>query len=291
MTDKRRWLFDEDLDGISYLRINQDYAWQAIGGRETIWRDSFGGEHRKDKPNVFFLRYYRALNSKQQASGYFLHVDGRGFGDDERSSYIGGRALGKLIGDFKYWAEAAWLFGRSGARRSKGLGFDIGATKTLATLPKRPYLTLALAYGSGDDGQGSDSSFRQSGLHSNKGRFGGVSSFRYYGYVFDPELSNLLILTAGIGVRPERDWSIDLIYHHYRQARVADKLRDDGIRADPDGIHRNLGSELDLVFGLRNWRNQALSIEAVVGIFYPGAAFGSSSSSSRHIELLLKWKF
>jgi hypothetical protein len=33
----------------------------------------------------------------------------------------------------------------------------------------------------------------------------------------DPELSNLLIFTGGIGIRPTRRSSIDLVYHHYLQ--------------------------------------------------------------------------
>ncbi|MGB7181597.1 MAG: alginate export family protein [Burkholderiaceae bacterium] len=292
VVDDRKWVFDEDIDAISYLKMAQDHAWQAFIGRESLWRDGFTGEHNKEKPNVYFLQYYQAFNERKQGSAYVLHVDGRGFGDDERSSYVGGQIKGRLPQDLNYWAQGALMFGRTGSDKVSGLGFDVGITKKLHKLKSRPYFTLALAYGGGngsDDQAGG--TFRQSGLHSNKGRFGGVASFRYYGHVFDPELSNIVILTAGVGIRPNRNWSVDLIYHRYNQISAASALRDDGIRVDPNGMNRRLGSEIDLVFGLRNWREQKITLEAVMGFFYPGEAYGASRSSSNHFELLLKWKF
>ena len=37
-------------------------------------------------------------------------------------------------------------------------------------------------------------------MQRNRGKFNGVVSFRYYGEVLDPELTNLRILTLGIGL-------------------------------------------------------------------------------------------
>ena len=62
-----------------------------------------------------------------------------------------------------------------------------------------------------------DHAFRQTGIQDNNDKFGGVTSFKYYGELLEPELSNLHILTAGIGRRFGRRMSLDLIYHNYRQ--------------------------------------------------------------------------
>ena len=134
-----------------------------------------------------------------------------------------------------------------------------------------PYLTAGVAFGSGDDGSGTDTTFRQSGLHGNSDRFGGVTSLHYYGEVLDPELSNLAILTFGVGFRPTRRSSVDLVYHRYAQHRRQDDLRDVSIDADPDGRSRFIGDEIDLIIGIKEIEN--IDIELVGGIFLPGRAF------------------
>ena len=152
----------------------------------------------------------------------------------------------------------------------RGWGFDAGTTRQLG---KRWYLTAAWAYGQGDrnSGNGTDGNFRQTRLQDNNGKFGGVTSFRYYGELVDPELANLHIGTLGLGFRFGRRGSVDLVAHYYRQDVAIRKILDSDIDQKPDGINRELGWEVDAIVGWRPVR--AWDFEFVLGWFKPGEAF------------------
>ncbi len=154
----------------------------------------------------------------------------------------------------------------------KGYGIDLGATY-VADLPWKPALTLGYAYGTGDDNtrDGVDHKFRQPDLEDNSARFNGIARLKYYGELFDPELSNMAIFTAGLGIRPTRRTSIDLVFHSYRQNELDDDQRSIDVDIDPNGLSTDLGREIDLVIGSREIRD--LSIEFSVGYFNPGNAF------------------
>lgn len=111
--------------------------------------------------------------------------------------------------------------------------------------------TLGFAFGSGDSDPDTDvdRNFRQTGLHDNSGKFNGNTKFKYYGEVFDPELSNMMIWTAGAGIRPSKNTSLDVVYHHYSQVDRSDELRDVDIDPDPTGKSRDLGHAVDLIVG------------------------------------------
>jgi alginate production protein len=176
------------------------------------------------------------------------------------------------VADLDYWLELAYVGGRDGAKTIRGWGGELGATYELQRGP-RPSLTLGFAFGSGDRDPGDryDESFRQTGLQDNEGDFGGAASFKYYGEVLDSELSNLGILTAGIGIRPADQFSLDLVYHYYLQHRASPTLRNAGIDADPAGRSRHLGSEVDFIVGLAELLDR-VEFKAAVGYFMPGAA-------------------
>ena len=129
-----------------------------------------------------------------------------------------------LIQDFlkpriKYWLDAAFVRGNVESRKIRGFGLDTGITLIARKFKQRPFLTFAYGFGSGDkDTQdGIDRNFRQTGLQNNSGRFGGVVNFEYYGVLLQPELSNMHILTAGIGFRPFERASVEFVYHRYLQ--------------------------------------------------------------------------
>ena len=147
-------------------------------------------------------------------------------------------------GRIEYWLDAAAVFGDetfteySGMTGSRvvevvdshsvsGGGFDLGGTWFLP-LFGRTAVTAGYAYGSGDPGMEEfrDTGFRQTGLQDNSDKFLGVASFRYYGELLDPELSNLHVVTAGVGLRFFKKSSIDLVYHWYRQAQAAPFMHD-----------------------------------------------------------------
>ncbi len=119
----------------------------------------------------------------------------------------------------------------------------------------------------------SDGTFRQTGLQDKNARWGGVDRFRYYGELFRPELSNLHVLTAAIGVDLFESSSIELVYHYYRQDEAAATLRESRVKASAGGSNPDLGHEIDLIVGLEEWEH--IEIELIGSVFRAGSAFGS----------------
>ncbi len=204
-------------------------------------------------------------------------------------SASGRRKLGRP-GTLHYWIHAAGVVGHEtfydlagpteGRRvssvnrhRVRGWGLDLGMTWQ-TKLPTRPRLTVAYAYGSGDAkaGKETDGSFRQTGLQDNNDKFRGVDSFRYYGELIDPEVSNLHIATASLGFPLFEHSSIEFVYHYYRQVEAANFVRDVEFKRDPDGRHRTIGHEWDVIIGIEEWG--PLELEFTASLFRTGAAFG-----------------
>ena len=133
-----------------------------------------------------------------------------------------------------------------------------------------------------------DGAFRQTGLQENEARWTGVTRFKYYGELLDPELSILAIVTVGLGLRPTKRSSIDLAYHDYRQETASARLRGAALAADPNGLSRRLGSELDLVVGYDGVTG--LEIKGVLSYFLPGQAFPQGDGSV-FARVKLEWKW
>ena len=131
---------------------------------------------------------------------YNFFQDDRGSAN-KSSIFYGLHLSGEMIHSLKYWLELAHVRGRSKSNKIRGIGFDLGSTYKL-DLPLRPSITLGCAFGSGDDDplDNENNNFRQTGLQDNSAKFNGVTHLKYYGEMFDPELSNLVILTAGFGL-------------------------------------------------------------------------------------------
>ena len=169
------------------------------------------------------------------------------------------------------------------------MGYDVGAIYDFDR-PLRPSLIMGYAFGSGDGDpdDGIDRNFRQTGLHDNEHELDGLADFRYYGVVLEPELSNLEILTVGLGVKPSERLSMHLLYHAYRQHQASPTLRDTNLDADPNGRDRNLGSAIDLVMGVELSRQ--LSVDVELGYFMPGGAFDDDDNAFL-AELDFKFEF
>lgn len=156
----------------------------------------------------------------------------------------------------------------------RGWGLDLGMT-WLLPITAEPRLTLAFATASGDDtpDNGTDSAFRQTGVHANEPGFGGVERFNGYGEILDPELSNLSVFTAGIGFSLLESSSIDVVYHAYRLHEPADSLRNARLDAELTGTSRDLGQGFDVVLGLEEWERIEFTFSA--SLFQTGEAFGT----------------
>jgi alginate production protein len=288
--DERQWLYDEELDAVRlWLRQGALTAELSLSRDGLVRKDLLSSAPREEINNYVLSASYQLLPDLTLEAYAIVRDDLAA--SRSRPVFLGVRSRGEAIEDLDYWFELGYVGGWDGSTRISGWGIDLGATYEWQVGPK-PALTLGFAFGSGDrnPGDGTDRSFRQTGLQDNESDFGGATDFKYYGEVLDPELSNLAIFTAGIGIRPSDKISVDLVYHYYLQHRAAATLRNAGIDAEPSGRSRRLGSGVDLILGLQEIYDH-LELKAVVGYFSPGAAFPDRNGGAWVVRAEVQFRF
>ena len=309
--DDRLWWWDEDLDALrlDYERGDVEVA-LSVARELAPARSDLGSVVPEDnralrliaeaswnhRPNhsLHFFGLAVTDHSPEETIGEI--VDNADKDDsDANLGWLGLRAMGgwesESRGVLGYWIDTAVVGGRerflefddlsssasvvgqSTDRSVYGWAFDAGVTWILP-LAADPRVTAGYAIGSGDGSpfEGADRSFRQTGLHSNEPGLGGVRRFRQYGLLLDPELSNLSVLTIGVGCSLLASSSVDLVYHHYRLQEPAESLRSARIDTTLNGRDRDLGQAFDLVFAFEEWKR--LEVEVSGSLFQAGAAFG-----------------
>jgi alginate production protein len=280
--DARLWLYDAALDSVT-ARLN-------LGLLQTDL--SFGRENWKDLDLISTM-------PKGQTRYYILHSEYRGIEDHRFAAYAitlrdratplsegkpwitGVRAYGRPTDQVNYWTDVAVLKGSDPAGQNyRGWAFDVGATYRFTKVAMQPSFTVGYAYGSGDSdpNDSRNKEFRQTGLQSNEGRFGGLTQFKVYGEAFDPELSNLRIFTVGAGFRPAANMFVDLVYHKYKLDKVGNDLRSSALTAlinqDDTRLSKSVGDGIDLIVGFRNlFGIRRLGFEVRAGVFFPGDAY------------------
>lgn len=262
--EEREWLYDQNLDAVRVILDRNE--WRG----EFSYSTTLSSGSPLDESSRNWIAYISNNDSKRHLGAYWIDRNDRK-DTGGHPVHFGARAHGDWIDDHLSWAEFSVLRGESLGRGNSGYGFDVGTTWAPNGEGNWGY-TAGYALGSGDSSAtGTNGNFAQTGLNDNNGKLLGVTSFRYYGELLDPELSNLSILTVGIGKRFGKKSSIDFLLHKYDQLDAVGFLRDTNLRATPDGVHSDLGWELDIVFGSRaidHW-----SFEVVLGVFQPGDAF------------------
>lgn len=282
--DDREWLYNRNLDG---FRAFYQLGGLSLEGSVTTGFD-LGNRYDNRALNLMGIAAID-LGSRCEVSAYV--IDRRDPSETNESPFhYGLRSSGRPGKSLYYWSDLAFVSGVDGTSRLRGHAADLGATYIFETLPLKPNFTIGFAHGSGDrdPSDRTDGSFRQTGMQQNDGKFAGVTSFRYYGELMDPELSNLNILTVGAGARLFNKTSLDLVVHGYSQDVASTKLRNTNLKASPDGIHRRLGTGIDLILGIREL--DALDVELTGGWFDPGAAF-STDQAAYTVKLQFRLKF
>ena len=291
--DEREWLFDEELDGVRLIYDISYYSMEiSVTRRNLASRDLFNpDEEEKINNYILYGKYEKEEGEIETILGaYLLYRDGKDEEDGE-PLFAGIHANGDITEFTGYWLELAGVLGSDDENDDiRAFGFDIGLMYEL-DLPAEPTLTIAYAFGTGDGNEedNKDNNFRQTGLQSNESSFNGVPDFKYYGEVLDPELSNLSIITAGFGINPIEEGSIDLVYHYYSQNKLADSLMDSALDTEPDGESKDIGNEIDLIIGyeLENKFEAAVRL----GYFIPGDAFGSDAANSFTGKIEIQYEF
>lgn len=266
----REWLYDADLDAVRLFYTSLPIVIEGSVG--TVLYDAPDA----DEDVVDYVLYGSYVTSKNgQISAYV--IDRENWNTPDRRINLGLRGREEPLHDLEGWFEAALSRGELDGDRLNGWAFDAGATYVIEDSPVEPSFTAGFAVGSGDRDteDGENGNFRQTGLQDNNSRWNGVTSFRYYGEVLEPELSNMRITTLGVGIRPTPRSSVDLVHHYVWQDETAVALLRplSNLRQNTNGEHGVLGHEIDLVVGVKEIEN--VKIEVLVGTFMPGNAFNS----------------
>ncbi len=267
--DPREWLYDQSLDGIRLFKQTKNLNIEASLSTTV----GLGNDRDKDARNSII--YVSNREGLRHYAAYAIHRDFRG-DTDETQTHTGVRFIGPLTNTLTGWLDLSLLTGDRADRDVRAWGADTGV-RWMLDKQSRTALTLSYAAGSGDDGGSTDGRFRQTGLQDNNGKLTGTTAIRYYGELFDPELSNIAIASFGIGRRFFGRNSIEVKAHQYRQRRASTRLTNTNFDRRPNGLDNDLGWEMDLVVGVRRFRNWEL--EFVGGYFKPGKALGSRDSA------------
>lgn len=314
--DRREWWWSEDLDAARIYYKKRKLRLE-LGVAQELAKDSFERGDidpeeddllrvlgratwkwaRRQRLGLFFL--YQDDHSRTEPVGSIVDRDKEDESDADLF-WIGLRARGRWkdpsLGRFRYWLDTAYLTGREKSIDYDSLdgasivderlkytvsGWSMDAGVSWRTrFPLKPRFTLGYALGSGerDSDRRADKSFRQTGLQKNKGRFWGVNSFRYYGELLRPELSNLHVLTLSLGLPLLKDSSVEFVYHRYWQDHTAPFMRNARIQARPLGKDNDIGQEWNVVVGIEEWRH--VELDLVAALFRSGNAYGSLSGES-----------
>lgn len=278
--DERHWLYDTSLDAIFARTKLDNFIVELTAARKDRWNlDLIRNVPTGHIDNYMLYVDYRGIEDIRLA-GYTIYSQDNA-GKEGKPLHMGLRAYGMPSNKFNFWSELAFLRGKDELQRDfSAYAVDVGGTYRYTEHPLRPSITLGYAYGSGDGNPNdkTNKEFRQTGLQSNEIKSAGVSKFKYYGEVLDPDLSNIGIFTAGIGFRPVQNIFVDLVYHQYRLNEIADEVRNWALTAQMNQVDTDLskdvGKALDIVVGFRNvFGVRRFGIDLRAGWFFPGKAF------------------
>lgn len=263
--DEREWLWDENLDALRLFYYPGSWIFELAAA--TTLSSGSPREEETDRMILSVTHHWA-----DRSLGAYLIDQRTKLSERDYPLFMGLRAYGEWFEDHNSWAEFSLVRGYVGSTDIRGWALDLGST-WFAPGAEPWYFSAGYALGSGDgdNTDGVDHAYRQTGIQDNNDKFGGVTSFKYYGELLEPELSNLHILTAGVGRRLGKRISMDLVYHLYRQDEAFNRLRDTNLDARPNGNARGIGQELDLIFGHR--ASNGLDTEVVLSTFDPGNAF------------------
>lgn len=279
----REWVMDDEIDAIRAY-FNTTVGLFEVSVSEAL-RDTTPEE---DDVKNLLVGFHTEPFDDHQLFLYWLRREDGTRVDLGRNHF--GLSFEGVAGDFEYWLDVAGVYGTEGDTRVAGYAFDTLVMYRNSASRFEPSIYAGYAYGSGDDKPGrTDHTFRQTGLNDNNMRMNGVTSFRYLGELTRPDLSNLVVYTAGVGVRPLNRTSVDVVYHHYRQPEPFPDMRDTRLRLDPEGLVGDIGDEFDVIIGFDHLR--PMEVELVIANFIPGDAFEKNATDAWFVTLQVEYNF
>lgn len=280
--EEREWLFDEVLDGVRLVR--QHGAFETEGGLAT-GRTVAAKENSLEKTGLAYALSRWQVAPHWKVSGYVLHREDSAA--DFSLTLFGLRSFQRPKRGFGHWLELSGAHGSELGRSIDGYALEGGLSYGFDA-PLRPTIAAGVAHGSGRSQRSGRQGYRQSGLQDNNDKLGGVTSIRYYGELFDPELSNLTIATLAGSVRLLSSLSLSALWHRYQKDEVGGGLVDTGLRVDPNLTHRALGDELDLVLGYRLRRS--VTVEVIAARFWADRGYTATADATL-LEVSTRFSF
>ena len=256
LSDKNRWVADKAVDGIHFGHRAQDSGFEIVIGKDD------------DRSNsTYALAHYTRFQKKHTIGVYAIA---------ERTETA---TVGHLIGyvnnqkneRFTYTANIAGILGDATIGEKNGFGLDFRATQKITRHAFNPQITYGFAIGS--------KGFRQTGLQSNKTKDGGQILCNRYGFVYQPDLTNLAVVSVGIALRPSRSFSIDLLTYAYAQVSSQATTPSARVKGSTRGRSSFLGTEISLIGA---WRpTKKMKVQFGVGVFHAGPAYQNKASTKR----------
>jgi alginate production protein len=312
MQDRRNWWWDDDIDAARLHYFGSTVtAFAGVGMVNSVYLSTLGRADPEDRGllrafgtaewewqkrhTIAVFTLHQNDRTRRYALGELVNRD-RADKQDANLTWIGARARGCFKPRFPrricYWGDVAQVrgteisfnFNRFDALNSTvnrltnrdvhGWAYDIGTSIELPFTFK-PNVTLGYAWGSGDPAgtPGRDGAFRQTGLHKNDGKYRGLTRFRYYGEVLRPNLSNIAITTAALGVPIGKHSWIESVWHRYRQPEADNNISGSNLNRNPNGIDKRLGDEFDVIISHRPASRWVFELTG--GAFVAGPAFGA----------------
>jgi len=324
--DARGWWYDNQLDS-ARLQYHTTLLTSelSVGGRIIDERVASVSDPNTGLEKSLFViahtDYHYLYRHHLEGFAIFEHLDGdthpigHQFSLEQSARpkadlvWLGLRTSGDLQpakSHLHYWLDLATVFGDSqdltlkrqpsGDRKvvgfnninlAGGLGLDIGFLWKPAT--EHWGFGLDYARGSGD-GRGSSTQHRfvQSEIVNNKGYHLGTTRYRIYGELLRPELSNLQIFSAFGGWQIiDRLW-LEAAFHSYHQVNADNSLISSRLVVTPNGRHKHIGEELDLILGKR-WGNGA-KLQLIGSGFRRGEAFDGVSDTRYAYRIVLEMR-
>jgi hypothetical protein len=286
--DKREWLIDDQLDAVRLHVFRPNFRLEFAAAKTFINPNTTRGDQ------YHYLASMQARLPGKRYFGSYIFKRNDVSPRDEDPIWIGLNSRGDLarglVRDLEYWTEFSFMRGREKSNLLRGHAFDAGLLYRLA-LPLEPTISAGYAYGTGDSdlSDGIDGNFRQTQLQDNSHRFNGIRRYRYYGVLMEPELNNIKIATADVGIRRGNDWSLNVTFHHYRQVVPFRGLGDGQLEGRPSGRDPRLGKEIDFVFAFR--RIKGFDIALFTGFFLPGPAFRDAPGPALFFRPQIRYYF
>lgn len=267
--DEREWLLDENFDGVVARNRIEKWRIDTLGGRVNYWqRDLLDRTSRNEGTNNITGLFVRRKLTDDVAAGAYIITQSAPEKGFNRQKNIGLRSHGQKKKALRHWLELGLADVRRVGKNTRGYAVDAGGTYILSKTELKPRITLGYALGT--------QYYRQTGLHDNEATFGGNTKFKFYGETLNPDLSNIQILTTGLGINLSRQATLDVVYHDYRQAHLMSLSQNRiDLKAKYDRENtRRLGSGVDIIVGWEPVDNTKL--EARLGMFAPSKRLISS---------------